>query len=53
VLEVGAFCVVSLANLQNRSYEQLATVCTRLSFSRVLVFMAQNASSCSNLINYT
>ena len=50
MLEVGPFCVVSLVTLQNRSFEQLATISARLSFSRLLLFWAQNVLSCSNLI---
>ena len=38
-LEVGPFCVVSLVTLQNRSFEQLATISARLSFTRLLDFL--------------
>ena len=38
-LEVGPFCVVSLVTLQNRSFEHLATISARLSFTRLLVFL--------------
>ena len=51
--EVGPFCVFSLVTLQNRSFEHLATISGRLSFTRLLIFLAQNALSCSNLINFT
>ena len=37
-LEVGPFWVVSLVTLQNRSFEHLATISTRLSLTRLLVF---------------
>ena len=53
MLEVGPFCVVSLVSLQNRCFEQLATICVRLSITRLLVFSGSNALSCSNFINYT
>ena len=39
MLEVGPFCVVSLVTLQNRSFEQLATISARLSFTRLLFFL--------------
>ena len=38
-LEVEPFCVVSLVILKNRSFEQLATISTRLSFTRLLDFL--------------
>jgi len=39
-LEVGPFCVVSLVTLQNRSFEHLATISARLSFTRLLFFLS-------------
>ena len=38
-LEVGPFCVDSLVTLQNLSFEHLATISARLSFTRLLVFL--------------
>ena len=38
-LEVGPFCVVSLVTLQKRGFEELATICARLSFTRLLVLL--------------
>ena len=37
-LEVGPFCVVSLVTLQNRSFEHLATISARLSFTTLGFF---------------
>ena len=39
VMKVGPFCVVSLVTLQNRSFEQLATISARLSFTRLLFIL--------------
>ena len=36
--EVGPFCVFSLVTLQSRSFEHLATISGRLSFTRLLIF---------------
>ena len=37
--KVGPFCVVSLVTLQNWSFEHLATISARLSFTKPLVFL--------------
>ena len=37
--EVGPCCVVSLVTLQKRGFEELATICARLSSTRVLVLL--------------
>ena len=36
-LEVGPFCLVSLVTLQKRGFEELPTICARLSFTRLFV----------------
>ena len=38
-LEVGPFCEVSLVTSQKRGFEELATICARLSFTRLLVLL--------------
>ena len=48
-LKVGPFCVVSLVTLQNRSFEHLATISPRLSFTRLLVFLS---SKCLVMFKY-
>ena len=37
--EVGPFCVVSLVTLQKRGFEELATICARLSSTWILVLL--------------
>ena len=48
-LEVGPFCMVSLVTLQKRSFEHLATISARLSFTRLLIFLG---SKCLVMVTF-